>query len=153
MEIEHEIIEKHESSVRVNIMARQYERSTSTICTTLKQNDAINSIKPSKGLTILSKLRSNIHVKMKRLLLIWIKEKQLAGDSVSETIICQKSSRIYDDFEMKQATERGVTLTPVEAFKASRGWLDEFKKRSGINLVVRHRMQQGLTQKSRQTSS
>ncbi|XP_068250831.1 putative CENPB DNA-binding domain-containing protein 1 [Palaemon carinicauda] len=89
MEMKHEIIAKHESGVRVTEPARHYKSSTSTICTILKQKDAIKSTKPSKGVTILSKLRSDIHDEMERLFLIWIKEKHLAGDSVTETIICE----------------------------------------------------------------
>ena len=57
MEIKHEIIEKHERGVRVSDLARQYDRSTSTICTILKQKDAIKAVNPSKGITIISKLR------------------------------------------------------------------------------------------------
>ncbi|XP_068208449.1 tigger transposable element-derived protein 1-like [Palaemon carinicauda] len=138
MEIKHEIIEKHESDVRVTELARQYERSTSTICTILKQKNAIKSTKPSKRVTILSKLCSDIQDGMDRRLLIWIKEKQLAGDSMTETIICEKASRMYDDLEGKQAAERRETSTPAETFKASRGWLDKFKKRTGMHSVVRH---------------
>ncbi|XP_068235662.1 tigger transposable element-derived protein 1-like [Palaemon carinicauda] len=126
MEIKNEIIEKHESGVRVTELARQYKRSTSTICTILKQKDAIKSTKPYKGVTILSKQWRDIHDEMERLLVIWINEKQLAGDSVTETIICEKASRIYVGLEGKQA------------FKARRGWLDNFKKRTGIHSVVRY---------------
>ncbi|XP_068238463.1 putative CENPB DNA-binding domain-containing protein 1 [Palaemon carinicauda] len=94
VEIKHEIIEKHESGVRVTELARQYERSTSTIYTIIKQEDAIKSTKPSKGLTTFSKLCTDFHDEMERLLLVWIKEKQLAADSMTETIICEKASRI-----------------------------------------------------------
>ncbi|XP_068234375.1 putative CENPB DNA-binding domain-containing protein 1 [Palaemon carinicauda] len=93
VEMKDEINEKHESGVRVIELARQYERSTSTICTTLKQKDAMKTTKPSKGVTILSKLCSDIHDEMERLLLIWIKGKQLAGDSVTEAIICEKGQQ------------------------------------------------------------
>ncbi|XP_068212107.1 tigger transposable element-derived protein 1-like [Palaemon carinicauda] len=136
IELKHEIIEKHESGVRGTKLARQYE-STSTICILFKQKDVIKSTKPFKGLTILSKLCSDIHDTMERLLLIWIK-KQLAGDSVTETIICEKASRIYDDLKGKQAVERVETLTPAETFKASSGWLDNLKKQTGIPSVVRY---------------
>ncbi|XP_068214426.1 putative CENPB DNA-binding domain-containing protein 1 [Palaemon carinicauda] len=103
IEMKHEIIEKHESGVRVSKLACQYERSTSTICTILKQKDAIKSTKPSKGVTILSKLNSDIHDKMEWLLSMWIKEKQLVGDSMTETIISERASRIYDDLKGMQA--------------------------------------------------
>ncbi|XP_068200726.1 tigger transposable element-derived protein 1-like [Palaemon carinicauda] len=138
IEMKHEIIEKQKSGVRVTELAGQYERCTSTIYTILKQKDAINSTKPFKGLTIFSKLCSDIHYEMERLLLIWRKEKQFAGDRVLETIICEKDSRIYDDLKGKQAAERGETLTSAETFEASSGWLDNLKKWTGIHLAVRH---------------
>lgn len=34
----------------------------------------------------------------RKLLLIWIKEKQLAGDSISEVVICEKSKMPHADF-------------------------------------------------------
>ncbi|XP_068210334.1 tigger transposable element-derived protein 7-like [Palaemon carinicauda] len=76
---------------------------------------------------------------MERLLLIWIKEKHLAGDSATETIICENASRIYDDLKRKTAAEKEETSTTTETFKASRGWLDNFKKRTAIHSAVRHR--------------
>ncbi|XP_068245470.1 putative CENPB DNA-binding domain-containing protein 1 [Palaemon carinicauda] len=107
IKIKHEIIKKHESGVRVTELARQYERSTSTICTLLKKKDAIKTTKPSTGLGILSKLCSDIHNEMQRLLLIWIEEKQLVGKTMTKTIICENASGIYDDLKGKQATEGG----------------------------------------------
>ena len=60
LEMKHDIIEKHEKGVRGDL-ARQYERSTSTICTILKQKESIEAIKPAKGITIISKLRTSVH--------------------------------------------------------------------------------------------
>ena len=87
MEVKHEIIAKHERGVRIIDLANEYGRNPSTISTIIKQKEAIKKLQPSKGVTIISKLRTNIHDEMEQLLLLWIKEKQLAGDSVSEAII------------------------------------------------------------------
>ena len=141
MEMKHEIIEKHERGVRVMDLARQYDRSTSTICTILKQKDAIKKVTPAKGTTIISKLRTSIHDEMERLLLLWIREKELAGDSVSETIISEKAIAIYRDLKRKEAEggeTSGAGQASAEEFKASRGWFENFKKRTGIHSVVRH---------------
>ncbi|XP_075210241.1 putative CENPB DNA-binding domain-containing protein 1 [Lycorma delicatula] len=89
MEAKHEIIAKHEGGVRIIDLANEYGRNPSTISTIIKQKEAIKKLQPSKGVTIISKLRTNIHDEMEQLLLLWIKEKQLAGDSVSEAIICE----------------------------------------------------------------
>ena len=81
IEMKQEIIDKHERGVRVSDLVKQYNRSSSTICTILKQKDAIKAIKPTKGVTILSKMRTDIHDEMERLLLLWIRDKELAGDT------------------------------------------------------------------------
>ena len=127
IEIKREIIEKYEKGVRVSELARQYDRNTSTICTIIKQKDNIKDIKPAKGLTIISKRHSDLHDEMERLLMIWIKDKQLAGDSITETIVCEKANAIYQDLKVKQTDEKGETSTSEETFKASRGWFVNFK--------------------------
>jgi len=56
----------------------------------------------------------------------------LAGDSVSEAIICEKARLFYCD------NTRDKSSSSAEEFKASKGWFDNFKKRTGIHSVVRH---------------
>ncbi|XP_064090794.1 tigger transposable element-derived protein 1-like [Macrobrachium nipponense] len=122
-------------------LARVYERfffkgTLDHLYQFLKQKDAIKSAKTAKGTTILSQLRTNVHEEMEKLLLVWLKEKELAGDTVTESIICEKARVIYADLKKEEAStsEGGAEDT----FKASRGWFDNFKKRSGIHSVVRH---------------
>ena len=83
IEIKQEIIEKHERGAKVSDLAKHYSRNTSTISTILKKKDALKSLTPAKGTTIMSRRRNSIYEQMEHLLLLWIKEKQLAGDSVS----------------------------------------------------------------------
>ena len=97
LEMKREIIAKHERGVRVVELAREFERSTSTICTILKQKDSLKAITPAKGVTIISKLRTSVHEKMEKLLLVWVREKELAGDTVTEAIVCEKARVIYGD--------------------------------------------------------
>ena len=54
--------------------------------------------------------------------MVWINEKQLAGDSVSEVIICEKARLLYRDIT------RDTPGSSAEEFKASNGWFDNFKK-------------------------
>ncbi|GFT08076.1 hypothetical protein NPIL_187621 [Nephila pilipes] len=61
MEAKHEIIAKHKHGVRTIDLANEYGRNTSTISTIIKQKEAIKKLQPSKGITIISKLRTNIH--------------------------------------------------------------------------------------------
>jgi len=137
MEVKREIIEKHERGVRVSDLAKQYERTTSTICTILKQKDAIKSVTHAKGVTVISNRRTNTHEEMERLLLLWVKEKQLAGDTITEAIICEKARMIYGDLS-KEAPGSSSDVPSAEVFKGSRGWFKNFKKRTGIHSVGRH---------------
>ncbi|UYV62529.1 GMDS [Cordylochernes scorpioides] len=64
-------------------------------------------------------------------------EKQLQGDTLTPTIICEKARAIYGDL-LKQTPQTSIDEASEESFKASRGWFENFKKRSGIHSVVRH---------------
>ncbi|XP_070607661.1 tigger transposable element-derived protein 1-like [Erythrolamprus reginae] len=110
-----------------------FKRSTSTICTILKQTDILKGVKAAKGATIFSQLRTSVHEDMERLLLIWIKEKELAGDTITKSIISEKARAIFSDLKKNEAS----LLGDPDEFKASHGWFDKFRK-SGIHLVVRH---------------
>ncbi|XP_066231912.1 zinc finger MYM-type protein 1 isoform X2 [Saccopteryx leptura] len=136
IEVKQEIIKKHERGVRVIELARLYNRSSSTICTILKQKDAIKSANTVKRTTVLSQLRTNIHEEMEKLLLVWVKEKELAGDTVTETEICKKARIIYSNLKKKEPSTSKEAAE--DTFKAGHRWFENFKKRSGIHSVVRH---------------
>ncbi|GBN87242.1 hypothetical protein AVEN_146761-1 [Araneus ventricosus] len=97
IELKREIIEKNEQGVRVSDLVRQYRRSTSTICTVLKQKESINGTTAAKGVTIISKLQSSLHEKMEKLLMVWVTEKQLKGNTLTQGIICEKARPIHSD--------------------------------------------------------
>ncbi|GBO46618.1 Tigger transposable element-derived protein 1 [Araneus ventricosus] len=136
IELKREIIEKNEQGVRVADLARQYGRSTSTICTVLKQ-ELIKSITPAKGVTMISKLWSSLHEKMEKLLIVWVTEKQLKGDTLTQDIICEKARTIYGDL-LNQTPRISTDEASEDSFKASRGWFENFRKRTSIHSVVRH---------------
>jgi hypothetical protein len=56
-------------------------------------------------------------------------------DSISENIICKKAKLIFADL-VKKTPE--LLMDENEAFEGSRGWFEEFKRRTGIHCVVRH---------------
>ena len=143
MDIKHDIINKYERGARVVDLAAEYKRSPSTISTILRQKEAIKKVKPSKGISILSPLRNSINEKMEMLLMFWIKEKQLTeDDNISENIICQKASEIYEDLKqekiaqlLEEETDPSASITKMLPFKASHGWFSKFKKRTGLHKV------------------
>ncbi|XP_064092987.1 tigger transposable element-derived protein 1-like isoform X3 [Macrobrachium nipponense] len=139
METKMEIIKKYEAGMRLSVIAKEYSRNPSTIGTILKQKEAIKAATPSKGVTIFSNKRSHVHDKMERLLLVWVEDKEIAGDTITEMAICQKASAIFGDLSAQAedvAGEGKSKATPD--FKASHGWFEKFRKRTGIHSVVRH---------------
>ncbi|XP_039600021.1 tigger transposable element-derived protein 1-like [Polypterus senegalus] len=58
----------------------------------------------------------------------------MAGDSLSESIICEKARAINADL----LKDKPSTSDSGETFRASKGWFHNFKARTGIHSVVRH---------------
>ena len=134
IELKKEIIAKYESGVRVSDLASQYEMAKSTISTILKHKEVLKKADVAMGVTAISKQRPQIMEEMEKLLLIFTKEKMLAGDSISEALICEKALQIYEDLLKTTGGESASSFT----FKASRGWFEKFRHRTGIHRVTRH---------------
>ena len=122
IELKKEIIAKYESGVRVSDLASQYEMAKSTISTILKHKEVLKKADVVMGVTAISKQRPQIMEEMEKLLLIFTKEKMLAGDSISEALICEKALQIYEDLLKTTGGESASSFT----FKASRGWFEKF---------------------------
>ncbi|XP_072845573.2 E3 ubiquitin-protein ligase RAD18 isoform X2 [Pogona vitticeps] len=134
LEVKKEIIRKHEGGMRLTDLAKEYGKSASTIATILKMKEKIAGRDAAKGVTRVSKQRPPVVEEVEKLLLLWIEEKQRAGDTVTEAIICKKAKALHADLLDQQPG----TSANAEGFKASRGWFRRFKTRSGIHSVVRH---------------
>ncbi|UYV68277.1 STOML2 [Cordylochernes scorpioides] len=137
MEAKREMIEKHERGMRVTEIARFYKKSTSTICTILKKKKELRELDAAKGVTRLSKQRPRLLEEVEKLILVWINEKQLAGDTITQNLICEKAKALYAELGSK------IPCTSIENkvhadFKASKGWFENFKRKSGIHSVTRH---------------
>lgn len=133
-----EIIERYEKGMRLIDLAKEYGRNISTIGTIIKQKEALKATAPSKGLSVISKRRSAVNDEMERLLLVWIKEKEIAGDTVTEAIICAKATAIFTDLVKEDTGEGNSAQGLHQEFKASRGWFEKFKRRTGLHSVLRH---------------
>jgi len=83
LEVNNEIVEKRDRGVSVTDLCRMYRRSSSTICTILKRKDKLLVVDPSNGVTIITKKRSPIIDDVEKLLLVWINEKQMQGDTIN----------------------------------------------------------------------
>ncbi|XP_061886436.1 uncharacterized protein LOC133636948 [Entelurus aequoreus] len=126
-----ELIAKWERGTRVSDLAVQYNMAKSTISTILKRKEAIKAADVAKGVKTLSSRRSDKVEEVEKVLLEWITHKQLRGDTVSETLICDKARELHN------ALTRDNPGGSADEFKASKGWFCKFKKRSGIHGVLR----------------
>jgi IS30 family transposase len=131
IEVKKEIIARHENGVCVSDLATQFGVAKSTICTILKNKETIKGANFATGVTVLTKQRSHAVEKVEKLLMIWINEKILAGNSVSEGIICETARRLHENLVEKYPS------ADSDVFQASKGWFEKIKKRSGIHSVVR----------------
>jgi len=132
VELKKELITKWEKGTLVSDLAVQYGMAKSTISTILKNREAIQAADVVKGVKSLTSKRLPAVEEVEKLLMFWINEKQLAGDSVSKAIICEKAKLLYSDIT------RDAPGSSAEEFKASKGWFDNFNKRTEIYSVVRH---------------
>uniref|UniRef100_A0A182UPG1 HTH CENPB-type domain-containing protein n=1 Tax=Anopheles merus TaxID=30066 RepID=A0A182UPG1_ANOME len=136
IEVKKEIIEKRERGVSVVELAREYNRNTSTICCILKNREQLKASTVSRGVSRHS--RSKLIDDVERLLLIWIDGRQRKGEQLTQSIICEKAKRIYGDIVAGGAGQASTaTGTANETFKASNGWLERFKERTGIHSIFR----------------
>ncbi|XP_061625057.1 tigger transposable element-derived protein 1-like [Phyllopteryx taeniolatus] len=127
-----EIIAEHETGVRVCDLAAQFGLAKSTICTILKNKASIKAADVAKGVTLLTKQRTQILEEVEKLLLLWVNEKELAGGGVNAAAVCEKAKKLHSDLVANTQTANSVER---EHFKASRGWFDNFLKRSGIRSI------------------
>ena len=75
-------------------LRRSMASHASTISMSLK-NKMIKAASDVKGSKVISKQRPQIIEEIDKLLLVFIDEKQLKGDSLSEVFICEKVLYIY----------------------------------------------------------
>jgi len=97
VELRKELITKWEKGTRVLDLVIQYSMAKSTISTIRKNREAIKPADVAKGVKSLTRKRLPAVEEVEKFLMVWINEKQLAGDSVSEAIICGKARLLYSD--------------------------------------------------------
>ncbi|KAF6357047.1 hypothetical protein mRhiFer1_009983 [Rhinolophus ferrumequinum] len=134
IEVKKEIISKYESGVHVCDLETQFGIAKSTICTILKNKEAIKVVNVARGVKTLIRQRTQTIEEVEKLLFVWINEKQLAGNSISESIICEKALHLHADL----IKNTPGTSAESDIFKANRGWFEKFKRRNGIHNMVRH---------------
>nr|XP_053642646.1 tigger transposable element-derived protein 2-like [Cherax quadricarinatus] len=132
IEFKKTIIEQYESGTSVAEVSRMYKKPYTTLCSIVAKKKEIKDAVVAKGVTMLTKMRSLVLEEVEKLLLVWINEKQLAGDTLMTSIICEKARQLHEDLVKKLPANSG----DVGEFKASKGWFERFKNRTGIHSVI-----------------
>ncbi|CAH2247180.1 tigger transposable element-derived 1-like [Pelobates cultripes] len=107
LEDKKEIIRKHEGGMRLTDLAKEYGRSASTIGTILKMKEKITGRDAAKGVTRVSKQRRPVLEVVEKMLLLWIEQKQHAGDLVTKAIICEKAKALHANHLKQQPETHG----------------------------------------------
>ena len=133
-----EIISAYERGVRIVDLAANHGIASSSIATILKKKEEIKAASVAAGVKTLASQsqRSSVNEEMEKLLMIWINERQMAGDTLTQEMICSKARMIYEN--LKKNVAGHSTAEAEEEFKGSRGWFEKFKRRSGIHSVIGH---------------
>ena len=84
----------------------------------------IKAASVAKGSKVISQQRPPIIEEVEKLLSVFINEKQLIGECMSEAFICHRALDIYDDLVKKSL---GANSKDFD-FKGSRGWFVKHKK-------------------------
>ena len=127
IEVKKQLIYCHEAGVRVIELAAMFKMPKSTVCTILKNKEAIKAANVAQGISTLSNRRTKFMDEVETKLLFWIKEKILAGEAISGRIICQKAKLLHSEF-----IEKDLPGNSADEFKASKGWFERFKRRIGL---------------------
>lgn len=129
VELKNKVIQKYESGMLAEI-GSMYEKLLPMISSIFAKREAIKETNVAKDVNVLTKQRSQAIEDFEQLLLIWIKQKQLDGDCISEAIICGKARLLYTDLIQKMSA-------CLRDFKASRDWFEKFLRRTGIHSDTR----------------
>ena len=128
-----EIIHKYEEGARIIDIACELGKASSTITTIVKKEEIIKGVDVSKGVTLIASKKKHPEIlnEVKKLLLEWIKEKQLSGDSISNNAICEKAKALHEELLRRTPS---ASAEEECALKASRGCCYKFKKRLALTL-------------------
>jgi len=82
----------------------------------LKEEEKIKAASVAAGVkTMASQSQSSLNEEMEKLLMIWINERQMAGNTMTQEMICSKATMIYEN--LKKNVAGHSTAEAEEEFK------------------------------------
>jgi hypothetical protein len=121
-----EIISAYERGVRIVDLAAKHGIASSSIATILKKEE-IKAGSVAAGMKTLASQsqRSSVNEEMEKLLMIWINDRQMAGDTVTQEMICSIARMIYENLKKMwqdtvQKRQRKNSKEAEDGLKSSR---------------------------------
>ena len=127
-----ELIAMYESGIRVTDLSRIYNKPHSTVSHILGRKETIKKQEVLSDSDIFvppKDLPSTLSV-IERFLLVWISQKQLTVDDLTEAIICEKAKLLHASLASKKPQSR-------YRFTATKTWFERFKRTCFILGVVK----------------
>lgn len=133
LETKLEVIKKHNNNIRTVDIANHLGLAESTVRSIIKNKDAIlaagKSAMPLHAKTV-SYMRSPLMINMEKLLNIFIEDNSQRRIPMSTLIIREKARNLYERLKPNYNAE------DIEQFSASKGWFENFKKRSYLHSIL-----------------
>lgn len=129
-----QILDKLRNGVSAAATGREFELGESTVRGIKKIEDKIRKSVTAGATISLSKTshaRNPLFEKMEKLLNIWIEDKNQKNMPLNGECIRMKAKRIYNHISQEEST----AANDVREFSASKGWLDNFKKRFALHNI------------------
>ena len=103
-----EIISAYEREVGIVDLAAKHGIASSSIARILKKKEEIKAASVAAGVKTLASQsqRSSVNEEMEKLLMIWINERQMASDTMTQEMICSKARMIYENLKKNVAGQK-----------------------------------------------
>ena len=126
------VIKQHEEGKKVNMIARDFKLSHSTVSTILKDKDRICEVAKGSApmrATVITKQRIGPIHEMEKLLFLWMEDQIQKRTPLSLLTVQSKARSLFDT--LKERAGKDYTQT----FIASTGWFKRFKRRFNLHSV------------------
>ncbi|XP_014788567.1 tigger transposable element-derived protein 1-like [Octopus bimaculoides] len=133
LDVKLDILRRFDAGEKLSHIAKSLKLAASTVGTIRDNKDKIRKIAqettPLTARTLFFH-RSDVMLKMERLLSVWINEQTRHNVPISAVVIQAKAKTLYEHLQEKE----GATSV-VKPFLASKGWFERFKKRFKLHKI------------------
>ncbi|XP_029649971.1 tigger transposable element-derived protein 1-like [Octopus sinensis] len=133
LDVKLDILRRFDAGEKLSHIAKSLKLAASTVGTIRDNKDKIRKIAqattPLTARTLFFH-RSDVMLKMERLLSVWINEQTKHNVPISAVVIQAKAKTLYEHLQEKEGA-----ASVVKPFLASKGWFERFKKRFKLHKI------------------